>query len=288
MINSKNYLQYMKWKTSIIAMLLLFSNAVFSQIILDGEVEPIAIGYDFYTVQISNNETKYLITDTATNTFDLLNMDFSPFLTDIEVPEPFAITSSAAMQALYVSRTLFDCDSTNIEYAYYSTTNNTKPFRIVRTDGTVLLQVDSAFGPYCWGGCLGMSDFIVPIRSTSDGVKLFLHRLESGQQKISIYSLCGELPNEVFDFSNVGQTIIKVYPNPTQGLLTIETNPQDNLNEYSLYVFDMNGKEVFIERLSDHGNKYTLDLKTFDSGTYQYTLRKKNSMGKSGKFIITK
>jgi len=112
----------MKLKTLLIPILLFAFQPIKAQITLDAIVEPLGIGYDFYTVQISENETKYFQADTSTNTFDLYNMDFSPFLTDIEVPEPFNITSAAPMQALYISRTLFDCDSTNIEYAYYSTT----------------------------------------------------------------------------------------------------------------------------------------------------------------------
>src|ERR1043165_6491616 len=95
------------------------------------------LGEDFKPVQISSTETKWFFADTTNNTFSLFNMDFTPFITNVVVPEPFAPASSS-MQALYITRSLFDCDSTNIEYAYYSPRNIGKSFKVLRTDGTLL------------------------------------------------------------------------------------------------------------------------------------------------------
>lgn len=270
--------------TLILIFSLTLSQKTLSQITLDTEFEPIGLGFDFYTVQISKDETKYLISDTTTNTFDLLNMDFTPFLEGVEVPEPFAITSSAPMQALYVTRTLFDCDSSNIEYAYYSTTNSTKPFKVLRTDGTVLFELDSAFGPFCWGGCLGLSDVVVPIRNTSDGAKLFLYH----QNKISIYSLCGELPNEVFDFSNLNETAVSVFPNPTTGMVSITLNTNSNIRPVRVRVYNDSGKEISnVENLTGLG-RIDLNLSELSSGVYHYKMEMDNDSSKSGKFLIIK
>ena len=214
---------------TIISTLLLSSATMKAQLTLDTIVSSRFIGYDFYTVQISSDETKYFFSDTLTNTFSLYNMDFTPFMTNISVPEPFASTSHAPMQALYITKSLFDCDSTNIEYAYYSPISTNKPFRIMRTDGTVLLYVDSANGPYCWGGCLGLTDLVVPIRNTSDGVKLFIQKY-TPEQQLYVYSLCGDLPVEIFDFKQLGQSFVKIFPNPASGFLTFQINLPDNIN----------------------------------------------------------
>src|SRR5688572_22634435 len=107
----------------------------------------------------------------------------------------------------------------------------------MRTDGTVLLQIDSANGPYCIGSCLGLTDVIVPIRHTSDGTKLFVQKANPDQQ-IYIYSLCGELPVKVFDFSQLQQNFIQLFPNPMMGLITFQVNLPDNMQDYDLVVLD--------------------------------------------------
>lgn len=107
------------------------------------------------------------------------------------MPEPY----SRAFQVIYVTRTLFDCDSSNIEYIFQAATNSFKSFYIMRTDSTQIFKLDSANGPFCAGSCLGFSDIIQPIKNTSAGSKLFLQRPYSAYNgKIFIYSLCGTLP----------------------------------------------------------------------------------------------
>src|SRR5689334_14495004 len=88
----------------------------FAQINLDTTITPWdGFGYDFYPVQISNTETKYVSLDTSSNTFNLYNMDFTPFMLNIAVPEPYySPDSNYLYQVIYVSRSLFDCESTNI------------------------------------------------------------------------------------------------------------------------------------------------------------------------------
>ncbi len=257
-----------------------------AQITLDTIVTPLGIGYDFYTVQISPDETKYYVGDTSSNTFSLYNMDFSPFMTNIPVPEPF---NNFNLQVLYVSRTLFDCDSSNIEYAYAAPVNSLKkPFRIVRVDGTVLFQLDSALGVYCAGGCLGYSDIVVPIRNTSDGAKLFLAKSDlNGGQRIHIYSLCGKLSTDVFHMPQ-NNNYVAVFPNPNNGLLNFQVSLPDNINEYELVIVDAEFKEIKREKVTASNTSFLIDMSTFSSGNYYYSLGNKNKNFQSGKFILTK
>ncbi|MHB8402882.1 MAG: T9SS type A sorting domain-containing protein [Bacteroidia bacterium] len=264
---------------------ILFAINVKAQITLDNIVYPkCGIGTDFFTVQISKTETKYLFEDTTTNTFSLYNMDFTPFMTNIAVPRPFAHWT---YQVLYVTRSLFDCDSTNIEYVYQSTLISTGTFYIMRTDGTQLFRLDSASGPYSYGGSLGGSDIIQPIRSTSAGTKMFLQGITTSS-KIYIYSLCGTYKNNIFDYRNANQSVVKIFPNPTSGTLTFQINPPDNMNDYELVIFDTNAKELRRERINSGNNKYVIDVSNFSSGAYYYSLSTKDKTAKSGKFILTK
>lgn len=255
-----------------------------AQITLDTIISPLGIGFDFYTVQISEDETKYYFADTNTNTFSLYNMDFTPFIENIAVPEPFA---NFGYFALYISRTLFDCDSTNIEYLYQATGFNDKPVRIVRTDGTILFELDSAVAPYCNGLCLGWSDIIVPIRNTSNGTKLFLNKYDpNGRQKIHIYSLCGELPTKTYDLPISKDYIVKIYPNPTSKYLNFQINLPDNRHRYELFIFDSNSKEIKREYIDNTKINYSIDVSDFSPGTYFYSIRNEYGSYKSGKFIL--
>lgn len=257
---------------------------IMAQVTLDNIVTPqFGIGYDFYTVQISSNETKYVFCDTLTNSFSLYNMDFTPFVTNVTVPEPFG---NFTFQPIYISRALFDCDTSNIEYAYSSTGGNANnPFYIMRTDGTQLFQIDSANGPFCLGGCLGMSDIIQPIRNTSSGTKLFLQR---PNLKIHIYSLCGNLTGEILDYNFFYNSFVKIFPNPTSGMLVFDINLPDNMSEYELVILNTNGSELKRTKLYTAHCKINIDLTNVNNGNYLYSLISKSKIYQSGKFIITK
>lgn len=274
----------MKKAIIVIQFILIASLSIKGQILLDTIVYPINMGDDFYTVQIGPDETKYYVADTATNTFSLYNMDFTPFISSVAVPEPFALTSFAPMQVLYVSRTLFDCDENTIEYAYYSTTNITKPFRVMRTDGTEMFYLDSANGPFCVGGCLGLTDVVVPIRNTSDGAKLFLQQANS-DGGIHIFSLCGSLPTEVFDFTQV-ESSIQIYPNPSQGVLNFHLPVFNNQGSTGLSIYDSNGQEVMRQTVVQENT--VLNIVDLSGGTYYYKIHSNGKPIKAGKFILTK
>jgi hypothetical protein len=266
---------------------ILLSTSSSAQITLDNTVTSISsIGQDFYTVQISSTETKYLFEDTVTNTFSLYNMDFTPFLLNIAVPEPF---SNWTFQVLYVTRSLFDCDTSNIEYVYEASTSEIHTFYIMRTDGTQLFSKDSVNGPFCLGGgCLSLSDDIRPIRNTSAGAKLFLQRHRAGQVSIFIYSLCGTLPEDVFDLTLQSQSYVTVFPNPSSTTLTFKINLPDNMNEYELVIVDNSAREVKREKVNSLNINYSIDMRNYSSGTYYYSLCTKNKSYQSGKFILTK
>jgi len=280
----------MKKALIIIAVVLMIGNNVDAQITLDQIVDSLTMDYWFKPVQISPTETKYYKADTVTNTFSLYNMDFSPFLLNVAVPDSFIKYDGQfpkVFQVLYITKSLFDCDTSNIEYVYEAATDINFPFRILRTDGTVLFKMDHGNGPYCFGDCLGGSDFVKPIVNTSAGTKLFLQTDTAGYTQTFIYSLCGTLPEDVFDFHQQQQSYVKVFPNPTSNTLTFQINPPDNMNEYELVVVDGNAKEVRREKVGG-SRSYTMDVKDLAGGSYFYSLCTKDRAFGNGKFVINK
>ena len=80
---------------------ILISTASSAQITLEHVVDSVVLSYGFKTVQISSAETKYFFRDTNTSTFSLYNMDFTPFMTNVAVPEPWE-QGTNRFQALYI------------------------------------------------------------------------------------------------------------------------------------------------------------------------------------------
>ena len=273
-------------------LILLVSTSSTAQITLDTIVHPWnLIGYDFYHVQISSTETKYYFADSLTNTFSLYNMDFTPFLLNVAVPEPFS-PSVKNYEVIYLSRLLFDFDSSNIEYAFAAQAGNgnNRTFYIMRTDGTQLFRLDSTIAPYIFGSLNGSQE-VRPIINTSAGAKLFLYHPQN-TNSLHIYSLCGTLPEpqQVFDFSNgnFNESIVKIFPNPSSRTLTFQITLPDNMNEYELVIIGNNANEERRERINSGFSKYVIDVAEFSSGTYYYTLCTKNKAYQSGKFSIVK
>jgi hypothetical protein len=282
-----------KLTTIFLIVFLLQASGTKAQITLDTTIyTKVAMGWDFKVVQLSETETKYYLTDTVANTFSLFNMDFTPFITNIIPPQAFGLHGDV-YQALYISRTLFDCDSTNIEYLYEAPAFGgcASMVYVMRTDGTQLFSRDSARCPYCYGDCDGGQDLIMPIRNTSSGAKLFIDRLCTNSPEIvEIYSLCGTVPTEIFDFSNgnMNQSFVKVFPNPSSNSITFEIHPPSNLNDYELVIVNNNAKELMREKVNSRNDKYTFDASNFSNGTYLYSLCTKEKSYQSGKFIIKK
>jgi hypothetical protein len=81
-------------------------------------------------------------------------------------------------------------------------------------------------------------------------------------------------PNVEFkDCSAIGieeysQSGLFVYPNPTNNLLTIETESPDR---YSIIITTLNGQQILIEEME--GSSHQIDLSPFKKGVYFITIR---------------
>jgi len=273
--------------TIIAVVVLMMGNKAGAQITLEHTLDSSGIDYNFYVTDIGNNEFKYVILDTAYNGFSLYNMDWSPYLSNIHIPVTDSLKHGFGV--MYITKTLFDCDSTNIEYIYENPGGPLWfPFYVFRTDGTLLFRIDSANAPYGIGGITGGSVFYREIMNTSGGTKLFIQKYDQNQvPELLIYGLCGTLPEDVFDFHQQQHSYVKVFPNPTSNTLTFEINPPDNMNEYELVVVDGNAREVKREKVGG-SHTYTMDVRDLAGGSYFYSLCTKDRAFGNGKFVINK
>ncbi len=260
-----------------------------AQITLEYANDTLAFG-DFYCTDIGGGDFKYVSVNQKTNGFSLYNMDMTPYLTNVIVPTTTDSIKNGFV-VIYITKTLFDCDSTNIEYVFERPVgiNPTKPsFRVFRTDGTLLLKVDSARGPYMYGGSFAGSMELKPIINTPFGTKLFLDILNPSGFGIKIYSLCDELPTSYLHLPPYSNSYLKVYPNPTNGELIFDINYPSNIEEYQLQVVDVTGQLIKREKISQLQSRYVLDVSNFSSGTYFYSLTSKSKSYQTGKFVMSR
>jgi len=267
---------------------MLCATSIKAQITLDYSNDSVTFGGEFYCTDIGNNDYKYVLLDFKTNGFSLYNMDMSPFMTNIPIPVSDSLKNGFTV--IYITKTLFDCDSTNIEYVYERPYGgrNEDPFRVYRTDGTLLFQVDSSVGAFGVGYYGGSVD-IRPVLNTSNGVKLFLQKKNNQfGSGILIYSLCDELPVGMYDFSDNNKNLVKIFPNPAYKELNFEIMPPNNLNEFEMIIYDSNTSERKKINVSKMQNRFSLDVSDFSSGAYFFSLISNNEVYQTGKFIITK
>ncbi len=241
----------------------------------------------FWVTNIGNDDYKYVFEDSSG--FSVYNLDHSPYLINIVPPVPLFQLPNV-YEIAYLTKSLFDCDSTNIEYAV-SSTNYVGNYYVFRIDGTLLFQMDSVRGPFC-AGCNDGSTYLQPIFNTPDGAKLMLFdRIASTgeQDSLHVFSLCGTLPeNAVYDFSSQHNSYVKIFPNPASQHLNFEIKLPDNINQYEFVIMNSNSQELTREKIEISGNKYSLDVQNYSSGTYYYYLSSNYKVFQTGKFILTK
>jgi hypothetical protein len=239
-------------------------------------------GISVYLTEIGGNNYKYVMTDYGNNKFSLYNLNHTPYILNVPIAVP--TFTGQTYQIGYITSTLFDCDSTNVEYAIMSGyPHDTSKFMIYRTDGTLIFSKDSVTALWGYGGGVGSFEQH-GVENTSGGAKLFLFNNHYQQ---FVYGLCGTLPGDIYDFSN-HKEFVKIFPNPASQELNFEVVLPNNQDEFEIIIFNASGIEARRQRLSLMQNKFSLDVSAFSGGAYLFSLATKNKIYQSGKFVLEK
>lgn len=267
-------------KKLLILITLVFAQKLQAQMTLEGTYTA-SPGTSFVMlIQLDSADYKYARFNTGNEQFTLYNLNHSLFMT-INIPVPF-IAPDSMYSVAYVTRSLFDCDTSNIEYmlSYYGNANfNSYPKKtyLIRTNGTILQTIDSAwFMNNLTGWTYGAYDN-KPVVNTPTGAKLLLRHFDGSSK---VYSLCGYLPCGV---CGNGETMNGVtentetmmglpYPNPTTSIITIPYALPANENMGTLKIYDITGKEIRSYTVDRSFTSITLSTSELASGTYYYQL----------------
>lgn len=242
-------------------------------------------------VLVDDNLVKIYAGDYNDPTFTLYNLDNSIYR-EIDVPQT-DITGNYFVY--YISRSLFDCDTTTIEYVVYHSEMSqmegvdNRWVRVYREDGTELLYANNAliYGTPTshsientgWiqnsdiGAILkiGITDNMNPTPST--------HRY---------YQLCGSVPvmnrsGELGDLTGLWEVGsgsdngFVIYPNPTN-LGVIQFDVEEDLNgmEGTVRLFTMSGQLIQETQLNSHVSFQSIDISELAVGTYLLNIQLEN------------
>jgi hypothetical protein len=232
---------------------------------------------EFGIVNLGNNDYKYLFLQATSHIFRLYDLNHSLFLT-VNIP---AVTSNV-FPIQHLSRSLFDCDSTNIEYIM----NCDQPphVYVYRTDGTLLFEADSVHGYFVLSNSGGFDKQY--ITSTPSGTKMELDHMDGS---VRVYSLCGILPASISDndFTTLENKLLAA-PNPSIAFTKLFYQLPHDVNEGEILIYNTQG-DLIKKYKVDHTFEY-LNLSTIDlgAGTYYYSLQSNSGIIATKKLLVIK
>ena len=244
--------------------------------IQDGQETPLLIN-------IGNNNYKFVLYDWYHDKFDIYNIDHTPFLMNILLP--ISSDSGQSYQIAYITNTLFDCDSSNVEYVMTAQgARDSLNFYVFRTDGTLLFQKDSVTVPYAYGANVGTIE-IHGITNTNAGAKLMLF---NRQLQFFVYGLCGTLPQIVSQL-NQPNSLVEVFPNPSSQMVHFKVTAPGNIEDYQFIIYDSSFRTIkTVSIAAGKQSEIILDGESLSQGLYFYSLQDKSNVFQSSKFLISK
>lgn len=152
-------------------------------------------------------------------------------------------------------------------YLWSSDNYSDEIYKIDLASYTIIDTIDAPGGGY-------------PNGLTFDGQYLWVANNDAD----SLYQIdIGFTPTSLNDFSNKSGQII-VYPNPSSGCFIIKGNLITSNRPLSINIYDIVGHEIFTKPLLND-NSDIINLDSFKSGLFFYTISNKNGILESGKLV---
>ena len=274
-------------KTTILLILLLASFCkINAQVTLEHTYTHATKGQGaFFYVSLSEKMGKYLSLDYQNSKFTLYNIDHSVYAT---CKFPY-VWNNYNFTISHISSTLFDCDSTNVEYAMYyydvSSKGDSGFFVIYRTDGTELFRARKVISTYSYGA--GIDPAIKSyIFQTTNGAKLVLNFKDSSTK---IYSLCGN----AFAGLDISKPINDIgmanaYPNPAMYSTTIEYKLPNGEPNGQLLLYDAMGRQIKSFNIDNTFSNFILNTSDMSAGEYYYSIKTSSGISEGKKLIKVK
>lgn len=245
-------------------------------------------------IYLSDNEPAIMIYQQTAELLELYNTDLT-LITSIDIPVEYV--GSGQYNLFHPSRTLFDCDSTNIEYLIsHGSMNISEAFvRIIRDDGTVLFNLpEHTFGDETVIG--GNPSFGAAMVEDEQGVVFGFFNDVFPDGPTSLYRSCGSIPKNCrpcnINGISVGENGMApplneylLYPNPGNNQFAIEYDLPLNYSQARLILVNMNGQVVLEKKVGPSMNYILVNTSNLASGRYQVVLSAEDGVLISASYI---
>ncbi|OFX27990.1 MAG: hypothetical protein A2X08_15770 [Bacteroidetes bacterium GWA2_32_17] len=199
----------------------------------------------------------------------------------------FPPNNNGIAHIMYFSENLFNIDS-KMEFMYVNFYGNPSIVntRIYNEDGTLIFQADS-MAPLV---TVYIPQQQFPIYNTTQGAKMILSNQFGGKAKV--YSLPGTLSTAIEQAN--GQlmqpngTFGILYPNPSNGAVTLEYELPKGEQDGELILYNMQGAEVKRYKVDNTFKDILLDNTALPAGTYFYSLQTKKGAVGTKKMVVVK
>lgn len=231
-------------------------------------------------VRLSLTDNKWAVIDS--NTITLYNLNHSFYKT---IPIVGAPVSN--WNILYISKSLFDTDSSSIEYMV-DPNSGSAGAKIYREDGTLLFSEPGFAASY--GAFTGnpMRPEFHPIVKTSEGSKMILYSYPNG---FKIYSLPGIYYPTMITGLSMDINMMELsnsYPNPTSSTTKIDYTLPNGINKGAIVFYDTQGKEVKRFNVDNTFNSLLISTEDLQSGIYYYNLQTVQGNSEAKKLVTVK
>ncbi|MFT6353389.1 MAG: hypothetical protein ACJAXD_000368 [Cryomorphaceae bacterium] len=191
--------------------------------------------------------------------------------------------------ARFISRSLFDCDTTQIEYLFSGNVADSSFSRIYREDGTLVLDVPG-YGFYSSSNLTGTE---AGIGSDANGsYALFYSGFATNE--VVMYRFCGQVPQALAResdgtilsgiFQQQGNNGFDAYPNPAREIIKFEYDLQGH-KKANLQLFNTSGQLMKEMMLGQAFNFIRLNISDLEQGTYIARITTDDGFELSEKFV---
>ena len=267
---------------------LILSIGCYAQISLDFEVPSVRL----IPVKISNTVVKYMELNKdsifTTNTLRLLNADGSVYKDILVPPNPAYSTGITYLD--YVTSSLFDTDSTTIEYvvtyecdSLYGSFHCYYDHVVIGSENGIPLLSEKYADLFSNYFSYNYSP-IVQIGNQSKLVLWYSFQGLNGQfLRSKVFNLPGHLPNGTDESNTWGNNSMNIYPNPNNGNFFILSKSFEN-NINTLDIYSINGK--LIDTYKSTGNP--VQVSNLNIGNGMYVVSPQGRSMKGSRVVIQK
>lgn len=246
-------------------------------------------------IYLADNEPAIFIYDAYGEHIELYNPDLT-LISSIDIPIEY--TGSGQYNLFHVSRTLFDCDSTNIEYliSWGSPILEEAYIQIIREDGTVIFNLPEHIFADESVITTNPTYHTSMIEDDQGVIFAFYNEGIPGSGPTSLYRSCGSIPGCPTpcngDSATVGvnglssnENNFTLYPNPGNNQFAIEYELSGEHSEATLSLVSMGGQIVLEKNVGPSMPYILVNTSSLASGRYQVMLTGKNGILISTSYI---